>query len=34
MIEIFLSFWPTMVYFIQEKNTLRNFLAALKRKSD
>ncbi len=34
MIEMLLSSWSTLIYFINEKNTLKNFVATLKRKSE
>lgn len=32
MIEMYLSHWPTLLYFLQEKRTLNNFISSLKRK--
>jgi hypothetical protein len=33
MIEMYLSNWSTLMYFLQEGKTLKNFIISLKRKS-
>jgi hypothetical protein len=32
MIELYLSHWPTLLYFLQEQATISNFIISLKRK--
>ena len=32
MIEMYLNNWPTLIYFLHEKQTLHNFIISLKRK--
>ena len=34
MIEMYLSHWPTLLFFLQEGRTLSNFIISLKRKED
>jgi hypothetical protein len=34
MIEMYLSNWSTLMYFLQEGKTLKNFIISLKRKSE
>jgi hypothetical protein len=34
MIELYLSNWPTLIYLLQERRTLTNFIISLKRKSE
>jgi hypothetical protein len=32
MIEMYLTHWPTLLYFLQEQATISNFIISLKRK--
>ncbi len=34
MIEMYLSSWPTLLFFLQEQSTIKNFILSLKRKED